>query len=226
MGQDANSRSPRGRSAADGATVRAECIVAVFSKLPRPGAAKTRLIPRLGADGAAEVHRDLLRRTLSTASSSAVGPVELWCSPSADDPFFRGLAFEHGATLHTQGPGDLGQRMAAAFRSLLGRAATAVLIGSDCPALCAEDLRAARAALASDAPAVVGPCEDGGYYLIGLAREAPALFSGIEWGADQVLARTRQKLLASGWNWRELAMRWDVDRPEDFDRWLADPAAR
>jgi uncharacterized protein len=93
-----------------------------------------------------------------------------------------------------------------------------VLIGSDCPALRAADLRAAFAALRTGADAVIAPAEDGGYPLIGLRRVSPDLFEGIEWGGEQVLAATRLRLSRLGWKWIELRELWDVDRPADVAR--------
>ena len=101
------------------------------------------------------------------------------------------------------------------------RAPRAILIGSDCPALRARHLRHADQALRDGADAVFVPCEDGGYALIGLNRVDRRLFDGIAWGGDAVMAETRRRLAALGWQWRELETLWDVDRPEDYERLVA-----
>jgi hypothetical protein len=173
--------------------------IIVFAREPRAGQVKTRLVPILGAAGAARLYARLLARTLATARSARSGAVELqWAR-------------------HQRGA-DLGARMLHAFRQGLRRAARVILIGADCPALRARDLRRAARWLAGGADAVFAPAEDGGYALIALRRVSPRLFDGIEWGGGQVMAQTRARLAALGWRWRELPEVWDVDRPEDVRR--------
>jgi uncharacterized protein len=191
--------------------------VAVFAKAPVAGAVKTRLVPLLGAEGAAQLHAGLVERALSTATAARLGEVELWCAPDASDPFFIECAARFGVALREQGEGDLGRRMAAAFRRghAMGRAQ--IVIGGDCPALMPADLRAAAEALATHA-AVITPAEDGGYVLIGLARPLAGIFDGIAWGSAGVMATTRARLDAAGARWKALPVLWDVDRPEDYAR--------
>jgi len=198
-------------SAADAA-----CPVIVFAKAP--GEAKTRLVPALGAEGAAALHRRLVMHCLRAASDSRLGPVELWCAPDTSHPFFRECERRIGAGLHAQGEGDLGARMQRAFESALAHAARAVLVGSDIPALSAQYLRDAERALAGGDDVVIGPAEDGGYVLVGLSRCDPELFRGIPWGGPKVLPETRRRIAALGWRLRELPALWDVDRPEDLGR--------
>lgn len=191
----------------------------IFAKAPTPGRVKTRLVPALGAGAAAALHRRLVERTLATARTAALGPIELWCAPSPSDPFFAACAQQHGVALCDQGDGDLGARMARALGSALAQDMPALLVGSDCPALAPEYLRAAAAALVNGNDAVIGPAEDGGYVLIGLARGPVApLFEDIVWGSATVLGQTRTRLTRFGYRWRELATLWDVDRPEDLLR--------
>lgn len=196
----------------------AGCIVAVFARAPVPGAVKTRLIPRLGAEGACALHRRLVDAALTMATGAGVGAVELWCAPGTDDPFFAQCAELHGVRLMTQSEGDIGARMHAAAAAVLQRAAAMILIGSDCPAMTAVDLRESAAALADGFDAVFLPVEDGGYTLVALTRPQPALFSGIDWSTARVMPQTREHLRALRLRWHELAPRWDLDRPEDLDR--------
>jgi hypothetical protein len=189
----------------------------VFAKAPRPGAVKTRLIPVLGAAGAARLHERLVDRTLAIAAAAGLGAVEL-CGDPASDPFLAARAAAHGAALAEQGPGDLGARMRRAFQRVLTGAPAAILIGTDCPALTPEYLRAAADALAAGHDAVIGPAEDGGYVLIGLRRVQRSLFEGIRWGGPDVREHTRARLGALGWRCRELGTLWDVDRPADLER--------
>jgi hypothetical protein len=192
--------------------------VIVFARAPTPGVVKTRLIPLLGAEGAAELHARLLKRTLATARAADFRRIELHGTPGIDDPLFRFCAEHFAVDLRAQADGDLGARMLAAFQSTLVDCSRALLVGSDCPALSARHLRQADGALRDGADAVFVPCEDGGYALIGLKRADARLFDGIAWGADTVMAATRERLRELGWNGRELEMLWDVDRPEDYAR--------
>lgn len=200
---------------------RPDCAVIVFAKAPVAGAVKTRLIPLLGAEGAAALHARLVERALATAQAAAIGPIELACDPDQDHPFFRYCSGRYGATLTRQGDGDLGTRMLEACSRTLARGGRLLLIGADSPALTAEHLQEARRALADGREAVVAPAEDGGYVLIGVSRCDARLFEGIAWGGSSVMAETRNRLDALGWNWHELAMLWDVDRPEDYERLIA-----
>lgn len=196
----------------------AEAVVIVYARAPEAGRVKTRLVPLLGARGASRLHARMVRQALRTAVAARVGSVELHCTPRVDLPFFRGLRRRFGVRLRSQGRGDLGTRMRRSFERALRRHPAAVLIGSDCPALRAADLRAAVRALRVGADAVFAPAEDGGYPLIGLRRLSPRLFDGMPWGSAQVMGRTRRRLAALHWSWRELRTLWDVDRPEDVRR--------
>jgi uncharacterized protein len=196
--------------------------IIVFAKAPQPGEVKTRLIPALGAAGAARLHVRLVERALATAAAAAIGPMELCCAPDAPDPLFAALARAHGAALAPQGPGDLGDRMHAAFARTLTRARAAILIGCDCPALTPQHLREAGGALDAGYDAALAPAEDGGYVLIGLRRADPEVFARIRWGGPDVLAETRLRLASLGCRWRELDPLWDVDRPADLPRLRAE----
>jgi rSAM/selenodomain-associated transferase 1 len=190
--------------------------VLVFTRTPVPGKVKTRLIPAIGAERAANLHRAMLWRTVATATRAGVGPVGLWCDPSREHPFIAELEREFGLDLQVQSGADLGERMHGALQSQQAHSEGVVLVGTDCPFLEAGDLRQAAQALREGEDAVIGPAADGGYYLIGVRSSHRALFSGVPWGSDQVLTVTRDKLRDLGWRWRELATRRDVDRPADL----------
>jgi hypothetical protein len=179
---------------------------------------KTRLAALLGEKGAARLHARLVKRTLRTAKRARFDSTELCGSPHLNFPFFVQCERQFHVSLRLQGGGNLGDRMYRAFKRVLRRHPYAVLIGSDCPALSAADLRAAARALREGADAVLAPAEDGGYPLIGLRRVSRRLFDGIPWGGPQVLAQTRRRLKALRWRWQELRTLWDVDRPEDVLR--------
>lgn len=184
----------------------------VFARAPVPGQAKTRLIPALGAHGAAQLHRHLVRRALEVAVASRRGGLELWCAPDAAHPFFAECAEAFGCSLHAQPTGDLGQRMRVGLEAGL----PAILLGSDAPGLTAETLRLAAAALEQGRDGVLVPATDGGYVLIGLARPAPELFAGMSWGGPAVLEETRRRAARLGLDLAEFEPCADVDVPEDL----------
>lgn len=195
-----------------------EARIVVFARAPVPGATKTRLIPLLGAERAATLQQMLIERALTTAREAAVGPVELWCAPSALDPLWTACTQRHGIDAVSQCDGDLGARMQHAAAAALAATSRVIIIGTDCPALTADDLRHAAAMLDAHHDAVLIPAEDGGYVLLGLKWWNPRLFTNIAWGTDQVLATTRARLAQLQWRWHELPPSWDVDRPPDFAR--------
>lgn len=188
-----------------------------MAKAPQAGHAKTRLIPLLGAAGAARLAQRMLDHAVAQACAANLGDVvELCCTPDPTHPAFTAHA-AHGVRLSAQGEGDLGVRMHAALARALAQAPRAILIGTDIPALDAAYLRAAAAAL--DDPAidvVLGPAADGGYTLVGLRRAAPQLFDAMPWSTGRVLALTRERLAASGLRHVELAPLCDVDEPADL----------
>jgi rSAM/selenodomain-associated transferase 1 len=193
-------------------------IVQVFAKAPIPGAVKTRLIPRLGAAGAARLHENLVRHTLSAACAARVGAVVLYCTPDSEHAFFVRCAGEYGISLRTQSTGNLGERMHDALAEGLREAACVLLMGTDCPALGTAQLQAAGAALTPGIDLVFVPAEDGGYTLIGARDIDRIAFDGVSWGSATVMQQTRDRLMNIGWSWSELPTLWDIDRPEDLDR--------
>lgn len=192
----------------------------IFTRTPVPGEVKTRLIPALGAQGACDLYIRLVARTLSLCSATGFASTQLWLSESAaidNVPRQRWQAYcPH--TVHTQRGQDLGERMRHAFDNALQDHTAAVLIGCDCLGLLQQDLLEARRTLEGSCDAVLGACEDGGYYLLGLRRSCPALFSDMQWGATDVASRTRARLRSAGMAWHELATRWDLDQPDDLRR--------
>ena len=191
------------------------CRVVVMARAPVPGETKRRLIPAIGAERAAALHRAMIRRAVATALESGVGPVELWCTPGTDHDVLRSLRSRTQVELHAQVGTDLGERMHAAIAARPG--ATAV-IGTDCPFLEPDDLLLTAGALhRGDADVVLVPAFDGGYVLIGVAGPRPELFARMDWGTERVLAQTRERARMARLRLLELAARRDIDRPEDLD---------
>ncbi|HDN26319.1 MAG TPA: glycosyltransferase [Thioploca sp.] len=192
-------------------------ILQVFAKAPIPGQVKTRLINILGEQGAADLHQQLVKHCLQQFSH--LFSIQLWCTPDEYHPFFKTCQTDFGVSLHHQQGADLGKRMAYALAST---PAPTVLIGSDCPSLNAQTIYDAFAALQQDNTVVLAPAEDGGYTLIGMQQVVPELFTNMPWGTSQVLTLTRARLGNLELRWQELPIQWDVDRPEDVERWYAE----
>jgi rSAM/selenodomain-associated transferase 1 len=194
-----------------------DSAVLIFAKSPQPGAVKTRLIPRLGAQGATQLYTGLLTREVDWIARQTPYEIELWTTPGIDHPVFIELAERHRLKRYCQSGTDLGMRMERAARKALARHAQVVLIGVDCPVLEPAHLdQAFRWLERREVDAVLGPAQDGGYVLLGLKRCHPRLFRGHAWGESTVAATTRQALSEIGWRWRELQELWDLDRPDDL----------
>lgn len=194
--------------------------LAILGRAPIPGYAKTRLIPALGAAGAARVQEILLTRVVELARRWCHRPGRewrLWCAPDTDHPFLRALG--EPEQLRRQPEGDLGARLDWIHRQTLAETDAVLLLGADAATMDLDHLDQAEAAL-QDAPAVLVPAEDGGYVLLGLGSKASDLFQEIPWGTDQVARITRERLRLRGWNFRELTLQWDVDTPDDWQRYL------
>lgn len=198
-----------------------ESVLMIFCKAPVSGQVKTRLTPELTPEEAVGLHIELTVRTLEMTTGSQLCPVQLWCAPSADHPFFTASAADYPITLKEQHGLDLGERMHQAFCSELAVFSNAVLIGCDCPSITKTDLNNAFKALNndSDCDMVLAPAEDGGYVLIGMKRPCSELFGGMPWGTDQVLNQTRIRIRQSGLRCHELKQQWDLDTTEDLRRY-------
>jgi len=181
----------------------------LFTRYPQPGQTKTRLIPALGAAGAAALHRRLTEATLATLLATGL-PVELWVTGAPVAAFQAWLG--QSVPILPQGEGDLGARMDRALQPT-----PAILVGSDLPTLAASHITAASARLA-DGKVALGPAEDGGYYLVGLPAPAPFLFDAMVWSTSGVLAETRRRLEANAVPYALLPTLADLDRPEDLAR--------
>lgn len=196
--------------------MRSDVAVALMARAPQPGRAKTRLVPALGATGAAKLHAALTRHALGEIARSGL-PATLWCEPAAEHPFFAACAADFGVALRDQPHGDLGARMLGIFERAGG---PLLLMGSDIPAIDAALLRTCAQAL-ERAPAVFLPTVDGGYGLVGLVRPHADIFVDVPWGTDGVMRITRQRLARIGVAWSEPAEIWDVDTPGDLERLAA-----
>lgn len=203
--------------------------LAVMAKAPIPGTVKTRMVPPLTREQAAELCRALLLDQLEHLSRLSGVELFLLYTPESAAPLMRRLAPGNFRCLAQRG-GDLGERMKLAFTDLwrLGHRHVA-LIGGDLPALPLTFLETAFGHLAASAARVVlGPSRDGGYYLVGMNRPTPEIFQDMRWSHDQVLAQTIDRLSTLGIEPALLPEWFDVDEIEDLKRLevLAEPATR
>jgi uncharacterized protein len=179
----------------------------LFTRYPEPGRCKTRLIPAVGAQGAAKVHAALTEATLACLGPSA----EIHIEGETAAVFADWLGAERPYVPQAQG--DLGDRLLGALDP-----APVILFGSDTPDLKAEIVASAQAALLTH-DVVIGPAEDGGYYLIGMNAPHRSLFQDMPWSTDQLCADTLSKCAALGLSVAQLAPLSDCDTPEDLKRW-------
>ena len=192
----------------------------VFTRYPEPGRVKTRLIPLLGADGAAELHRRMTRHTLAAAAGlrSQLGAdvvVRFTGGKRLDMERLYGGQW----ALEEQGDGELGSRLERAVGDAFAAGRTkVVVVGCDCPELTPRLLQDAFAAL-HPSDVVIGPALDGGYYLIGLSRLSPGIFGGIPWGTERVLDETLRAARRLSLTVQLLPALRDVDRPDDLGVW-------
>lgn len=193
----------------------ADARLVLFTRLPVAGQCKTRLIPALGPDGAAKVHKSLTERTLAALMQGS-GRVEVHYT-GGDEAAMRGWLGD-GPDLVAQADGDLGARLLAAMRGDAAPFAPVLFFGSDTPDLTADHVQQAMAALASH-DVVIGPAEDGGYYLIGMRRPMPQLFTDMPWSSPDLMAATMAVLAAQGIAPHLLERLSDCDTPEDLARW-------
>jgi len=186
--------------------------IVIFAKAPVSGKVKTRLIPALGAEGAAAMARQMLQRTVEEATASGLD-VELCADPHPDHADWLGRL--PPIDVSWQGKGDLGVRLARATQRVIAEGDRPIVIGTDCPELSRETLRAAAKRL-EGFDAVINPAEDGGYALIGLRRFDPSLFQGIAWSTSTVAEATIDRIRALGWTLHIGETLRDIDEPADL----------
>ena len=188
--------------------------IVIFAKAPVAGSVKTRLIPLLGEVGAARLAQRMLADTVAHAFAAGLGTPELCATPHPSDPSWAGH-LPSGVLLSDQGPGDLGERLAAAARRVIDGGERVLLIGTDCPELDSPRLVEAAAHLESH-DAVIYPAKDGGYVLLGLVRFHESLFTEIAWSTDAVAATTIARIRALGWSLFVGDTLRDIDEPADL----------
>jgi len=194
----------------------AERILLIFAKAPDPGRVKTRLAASLGAEEAAAIYRSMGSRVVDTLRNGPWRTILYFDPPEAEDRIRDWLGTD-GLEFLAQPPGGLGERLSDGFDWGFGEGAVVCAVGTDAPALTVEVVTSAFIQLEGpgDSDLVLGPANDGGYYLIALRRRAPKLFDGIPWSTGQVLEATLDAALALELCSELLVPLTDVDRPED-----------
>lgn len=193
------------------------CLI-IFTRYPEPGKTKTRLIPALGAEGAAKLQRLMSESTILKAKQlelTGLLDIEVHYVGGSLPLILDWLGRE--VTYKTQVDGDLGVKMSVALSEAFSKGyKSAVIIGTDCPNLDINILKNAFNLL-KERDLVLGSAIDGGYYLIGLNRLIPKLFSSIEWSTPEVYDRTVEIATQLGLTIGYLPKLFDIDRPEDLE---------
>jgi len=190
----------------------------VFAKAPRPGRVKTRLAADLGAQEASRVYRRLGRRVLDAVREGPYRTLVYYDPPDAEAEMRDWLGGE-SLEFRPQAEGDLGERMARAFEEALRDADRACIVGTDVPALRAALVVQALERLES-ADVVLGPAEDGGYYLMALSRPHPEIFRDVPWSTADVLGTTLERARHAGLRESLLPVLKDVDTAADLRAYL------
>lgn len=187
--------------------------IIIFIKNPELGKAKTRLASTLGPERALRIYEALLGHTREVVSSIPARRLLYYSSFIDEQDDWSAQLFEK----HLQASGELGQRMEAAFQQAFETGAPVLIVGSDCAQLTPDILHQAIAQLEQQ-DVVIGPAEDGGYYLLGMNRFLPALFRDIAWSTEQVLPQTLAIAKNQGASCELLPVLSDIDYEEDWEK--------
>ncbi len=189
----------------------------IFTKSPVLGEVKTRLQPDYSIKQSLIIHKRLTLNTLELSKKLTDYDIELCCTPDRNTLFFLDCENNFPITLNNQQGADLGERMAFSFSVALQTYEKVVVIGTDCPDIDKNYITQAFDAL-NEHDAVIGPAVDGGYVLLGLRKFSLELFTDISWSSDKVFSQTQKVLNDLSWEYKELGIMHDLDRPEDLLR--------
>ena len=195
-----------------------KAALVLFAKAPRPGHVKTRLARKIGPEAAALLHVAFVGDMLPLLRELPFTPYLFLAGPSQDaNQFTRQLTLPRRVRVEMQHGRDLGERLSRAFRTLLKHHPAVVILGSDSPTLPAAYVRQALREL-KICDAVLGPCPDGGYYLIGLKKLSNGLLREIRWGTQHAFRDTQRNFLREGFPCSILEEWPDVDTGDDLLR--------
>jgi rSAM/selenodomain-associated transferase 1 len=186
----------------------------VFLRFPALGKVKSRIARTTGEEKALSIYHQLTSCTLQLVEGS---PFQTYL-------FYDGGLPDLGSRLpnaiyFSQARGDLGERIIDAFQKILSLHSTAIIIGSDCPELSSSHLAEATKQLEKH-DIVIGPSNDGGYYLFGCKKIFPFLFEDIKWSSEVVAEQTISKAESLGLSVYELSPLQDIDTESDWVEYL------
>jgi len=191
-----------------------ENAIIIFQKNLILGKVKTRLAASVGHQEALEIYRDLV--TFTYRQVIEIRNADIWVFFSESLEEIEGNFQDHITATMVQEGSDLGERMENAFRTIFGFGyAKAVLIGTDCPEITFIIIENALNSLKRN-EAVIGPASDGGYYLIGMGKVLPQLFSQIPWSTENVFPFTLQRINQDNISHFILPVLSDIDTEEDW----------
>lgn len=190
-------------------------IILCFCKQPTPGLVKSRLAKDLGDEAAAKVYMLLLNETIKIISKLNL-KIFLYCYPNINHPTLSQYTSEFHLTLKKQHGDDLGMKMHHAIEKHLCTNNNVVLIGTDCLEIDANYISKAFEDLNAGYDIVLGPATDGGYALIGANKIDLSIFQNINWGTNQVLKQTEEKIKNLNWRYSCLTKVRDLDNLDDY----------
>lgn len=191
-----------------------EIPLVLFAKAPIAGKVKTRLTSDCSYQQAAEIAKIILEESLAKAVQHWPGKVFLSVWHFNQHPFIVSMLERYAVELLQQTEGDLGEKMQSTFEQV---GYPAAIMGCDAPMVTSRTFSEAYIAL-QDGRHVIGPSEDGGYYLIGVSEPAPALFADVAWGTDAVLAKTLKLASQDDIELIKLPESYDIDRWQDVKK--------
>jgi len=190
--------------------------IIIFTKAAQAGFTKTRLIPALGKQGAANLAKKMLIHTLNQSLEAGVGPVEMCVTPPPTDSIWQEYAVLGDLEYSDQGMGDLGERLSRVTQRVIDRGESLLIIGTDCTQLTATHLQRAKESL-HNFDSILIPATDGGYVLFGLNFFHASLFESIKWSTDTVYAETTERLETLGRTIKIFPSMNDIDEPKDLE---------
>ncbi len=190
----------------------------IFAKYPEPGKVKSRIASELGAERAAEVYSRIAKAVIEKVSTSDTHRTIIFYDPPERENEIKLWLGINKHSFERQSGSTIGEKMSNSFRAVFSRGAEkAVLIGTDIPEITAGTVNAAFGLL-DETDVVLGPAEDGGYYLMGLRNSEPLLFRDIEWSTNLVLSQTIDRIKERKLSYNLLQTLKDVDTAGDIDQ--------
>jgi len=192
------------------------CLI-IFAREPKKGQVKSRLAKSISQEKALDLYKAFLKDTLNLAKKARCDQKILAYASNNSCPYLRTLG--RGFSFHRQKGRTLGHRMLEAITFSLNNFSPCqtIIIGTDSPHLPASLIRRSFAAL-KRADVVLGPCEDGGFYLVGMRKVESGIFKGVVWSSSSVLKRTLQNAKRLGLKTELLEPLFDIDTQEDLKK--------